>query len=127
MEENNNNLFIFSFKLLLFIALFVIVIQLFFIPYVPNLGEDNKYLQSLNEVKSVEKKYDMIFFGNSYSYTAYDPTIIINELGLSSLHINSPSQILEVSLVIANDIIEKEEFIEKQVKLKFRKMANEKK
>ena len=108
MEENNNNLFIFSFKLLLFIALFVIVIQLFFIPYVPNLGEDNKYLQSLNEVKSVEKKYDMIFFGNSYSYTAYDPTIIINELGLSSLHINSPSQILEVSLVIANDIIEKE-------------------
>ncbi|WP_066222808.1 hypothetical protein [Formosa haliotis] len=112
MVWKNKNLYIFSFKLLLLLFIFLIIATVFFIPYIPDFGKEKKYVYALNKLENNEnhKQYDIAFFGNSYVFTAYDPTIIENDLGLTSLHINSSAQRLLTSLIVAKDVISKNTF-----------------
>ncbi|MEZ4809852.1 MAG: hypothetical protein R2819_05790 [Allomuricauda sp.] len=107
MEKSKKNLYTFSFKLAVLIIVLVVVLSYFFLPYVPDVGEDQKYKFGLNLLSRDEKKdFDMVFLGNSYSFTAYDTSVIQNELGLNSIHINSGAQRLETSLLVADYALE---------------------
>lgn len=86
----------------------MIIISVLFIPYAPDLGKEARYVYALNKLQ--KDSFDIAFFGNSYSFTAYDPTIIENELGLKSIHLNSSSQKLTTSLLIARYLIPKSNF-----------------
>lgn len=105
MGQSNNSLYTFSFKLVLFICIFLLIAFVFFIPYVSDLGEEKKYTFALHELNENNEPCDIAFFGNSYSFTAYDPSIIKNELGLNAWHINSSAQRLFTSLLVANEMI----------------------
>lgn len=110
MEESNNNLSIFSFKLVIFICLFAIVALVLFIPYAPDEGSDSKYMYALNKLKDEDKKFEIAIFGNSYCYMGYDPTIFKSQLGLNTLHVNSPAQNLLTSLLTAKSLISENNF-----------------
>jgi hypothetical protein len=107
MEANNRSLFIFSFKLaLIFILTFGLVKYLLF-PFIPFLAHDKKYRYELKNLKEGNlEKLDIAFFGNSFVYTAYDPTVIKDRLGASAYHFNSSSQVLESSLLVAKHVLE---------------------
>ncbi len=104
-----NSLLNFCIKLIIFGLLGVVIIRFFIIPFVPDIDTDQKYVYAINKIDTEKKDttYSIAFFGNSYSFTAYDPTIIKNKLGLNAIHLNSGAQRLETSLIVANDILGK--------------------
>ncbi len=111
MAASNNSLFTFSFKLSIFILLLGVIIFGALIPYAPDIDTDKRFVFEINRLKKENNnQFDIAFFGNSYVYTAYDPTIIKNELGLRAIHVNSASQVLETSLIIANRVIKENNF-----------------
>lgn len=112
MERNKRHLFTFSFKCAALSGLVLGFLWIFCIPYAPDLGAEERYVVGLSNLKLPEdrKPYDLIFFGNSHCYTAYDPTLIGNRLGLRSIHINSSAQRLETSLAIADEILATTDF-----------------
>jgi hypothetical protein len=104
---NNKNLTTFFFKLVFFGLIGALIISILILPYAPDLGEDKKYTTALQKLSEAtpDNDYDVLFFSNSYSFTAYDPTIIKERLGLNAIHLNSGAQRLEASLIVANEII----------------------
>ena len=79
------------------------------IPFAPDIDSNTRYVYAINLLNKEKnkEKYDIAFFGNSYSFTAFDPTIIENKLGLKSIHVNSSAQVLESSLIVARDFLKK--------------------
>lgn len=106
MAKSKRNLYTFSFKLLLLIGVLAGVLRLLFLPYVPDIGADKRYLYTLNKTtKNIETNYQMVFLGSSLSFTAYDCSTIKRELGLNSIHVNSGAQKLETTLLVADYLL----------------------
>lgn len=105
----NNNLVTFFLKLVFFGMIGVLIIKIFFLPYVPDIGEESKLIVALQKLSEADadNEYDLLFFGNSYAFTAYDPIIIKQTLGLNAIHLNSGAQRLEASLIAANEVLKK--------------------
>ena len=110
MAENEKNSFTLIFKLLIFVLITGLIIGIFIIPFAPKIGVQKSYVFQLDKLNENNKDYDLALFGNSYVYTAYDPSILRSRLGLKTIHINSPSQILETTLILAEDLITKNNF-----------------
>ncbi len=107
--KKTNTLFIL--KLAVFIFLTALILKACILPVVPNLAFDRKYGYELDNLNEIELKgNDLAFFGNSLVYTAYDPTLIQERLGVSAFHFNSPSQVLESSLIAAKYVLEEKPF-----------------
>ncbi|MBA80269.1 hypothetical protein [Leeuwenhoekiella sp.] len=109
MAASSNSLFTFSFKLILFLSVLGAFIWVFLIPFAPDIDSEQKYVYAINKINKEENenKYDIAFFGNSYAFTAYDPTMIKNKLGLNAIHLNSGAQRLETSLFVAEEVLKK--------------------
>lgn len=110
MAKNKNNIFTLIIKLVIFVLIIGVFLLILIIPNAPKLGIERHYLFELEKVNENPNYYDLALFGNSYVYTAYDPSILRNKLGLKTIHINSSSQILETSLILAKDLLEKNNF-----------------
>ncbi|MGK0379190.1 MAG: hypothetical protein ACJA1Z_003014 [Patiriisocius sp.] len=109
MKIFKKTIFLFCFKLGVFFLVLGIIIIFFILPFVSDIGNDKRYLYALNELKNRNNNdiYDAAFFGNSYSFTAYDPSIFRSRLGLNAIHLNSGSQLLETSLIVAKEQLQK--------------------
>tara|TARA_B100000809_G_C15140664_1_gene533150 strand:- start:1621 stop:3015 length:1395 start_codon:yes stop_codon:yes gene_type:complete len=110
MAENNKSILTLTFKLIIFLLFIGLILVIFILPYAPKTGIERRYVFELNKLNDNTNVFDFALFGNSYVYTAYDPTILRAKLGLNAIHINSSSQILETSLILAEDLIEKNNF-----------------
>ena len=110
MAKNENNIFTLIIKLVIFVLIIGVLLLIFIIPNAPKVGVERHYLFELEKVNENPNYYDLALFGNSYVYTAYDPSILRSKLGLKTIHINSSSQILETSLILAKDLLEKNKF-----------------
>lgn len=103
MIKSKKHIATFVLKLILFSSVLACIIIVCIVPYAPDLGQDNRYINSLKKISN--KEYDILLFGNSYVFTAYDPLIIKEKLNLNALHLNVGAQRLEASLIIANEVI----------------------
>lgn len=104
---NNKNLTTFFLKLVFFGLIGIVIIGGLILPFVPDIGEEKKYVVALQKLSEAEpdNSYDLLFFSKSYAFTAYDPTIIKESLGLEAIHLNSGAQRLEASIIVASEVI----------------------
>ncbi|WKK86017.2 hypothetical protein QYS48_03030 [Marivirga arenosa] len=93
MDLRKNPSFIFSFKLVVFILLIVLISYFISDFIVPKSDErlDVSFKELRNETKD-GTNYDVLFFSNSHVFTAIDPLLLENLTGIKSLHLGSSAQ-----------------------------------
>lgn len=108
MMKNKNNLITFFLKLIVFGLILSLLIIKFFLPYAPDIGEEEDLIVAFQKLDQQEPDfYDILFFTNSYIFTAFDPVLIKEDLGLEALHLASSAQRLETAVILANEVIKK--------------------
>lgn len=109
VKSNTKKLKLFSYKAIVLLIFLGLILFTAILPFAPGLGSDTRYLFTLNELKNkkLQQNYDLGFFGNSFHYTAIDPSLIKSKLGLNALHLNSSAQNIRVSLLTAKEVLKK--------------------
>lgn len=88
-------------------AIFFSVLVLGLIAFSGRLFLNKENLQSIKSKEHIYESEMIAFFGSSHAYTAFDPRVFENEVGVSAFNYGAPVQNLMVTLPVVEDAISK--------------------